>query len=56
MNIVPIKEKDVASIFDICCTSMVVYGSKRVKVQNDHEKSIFRILHGEGNFSIIVKF
>jgi hypothetical protein len=56
MNRVPIKEKDVDSIFDFGCTSMVVCGSKGVKVQNDHEKWVFIILHGEGNFGIMVKF
>jgi len=35
---------------------MVACGRKEVKVQNDHEKGVFRILHGEGNFGIIVKF
>jgi len=56
MNRVPIKEKDVDSIFDLDCTSMVVCGSKGVKVQNDHEKVVFIILHGDDNFDIIVKF
>jgi len=53
---VPIEEKYIDSIFDLGCISMVVCGSKRVKVHNDHEKVFFRILHGNGNFDIIVKF
>jgi len=55
MNRVPINKKDVDSIFDLGFTSMVVCGWKWVKVQNDHEKWIFRILHGDVNFSIIIK-
>jgi len=56
MNRVSIKEKDVDSIFHLGCTSMMVCGSKGVKVQNDNEKRAFIILHGEDNFGIIVKF
>jgi len=41
MNRVPIKENDVDSIFDLGCTSMVVCGSKGMKVHNDHKKGFF---------------
>jgi len=56
MNRVPINEKDVDSIFDLAFTSMVICWWNGLKVQNDHEKEVFRILHGEGNFGIILKF
>ena len=56
MNRVQINEKDVNSIFDLGSTSMVICGGKGVKVQNDNERRVFRNLHEEGNFGIIVKF
>jgi len=56
MNRVLINEKDVDSNFDLGCTYMPVCGWKRVKLQNDREKGVFRILHGEGDFGIIIKF
>jgi hypothetical protein len=31
-------------------------GERGVKIQNDHAKMVFRNLHGEGNFGIILKF
>jgi len=56
MNRVPINEKDVDSIFDFGFTSMMVCGWKELKIQNDHENGIFKILHRQNNFGIIVKF
>jgi len=56
MNRVWINEKDVDLIFDLGFTSMVVCRWNGLKVQNDHEKWVFRILHGEDNFGIIKKF
>jgi len=56
MNRVQINEKDVDSIFDFGCTSMVICGWKGARVQNDNEIRVFRNLHEEGNFGIIVKF
>jgi len=56
MNRVQINEKDVDSIFDLGCTSMVICRWKGVRVQNDNERKVFKNLHEEGNFGIIVKF
>lgn len=56
MNRVQINEKNVDSIFDLGCTSMVVCGWKGVITHNDNKKGVFRNLHGECNFGIIVKF
>jgi len=36
------------------CTSVVVCGWKRIKVQSDDEKKVLRNLYEEGTFSIIV--
>jgi len=47
MNKVQINEKDVDSIFDLGCTSMVICGWKRVRVQNDNEIRVFTNLHEE---------
>jgi len=41
MNREHINEKDVDSIFDLGCTSMVICGWKGVRVQNDNEKEVF---------------
>jgi len=44
MNRVQINEKDVDSIFDLDCTSMVmICGWKGIRVQNDHEKRFLEI-------------
>jgi len=56
MNRVQINEKDVDSIFDLGCTSMVICRWNGVRVQNDNERRVFTNLHEEGNFGIIVKF
>jgi len=54
MNRVQINEKDIDSIFYIGFTfTSIVVGEK---VRNYHEKGVIRILSGEGNFGIIVKF
>jgi len=54
MNRVQINDKDVD--LDLGCTSMVICGWKGVRVQNDHKRWVFRNLHEEGKFGIIVKF
>lgn len=45
-----------AILVGIDCISMVVCARKGVRVRNDNERRIFRNLHEEENFSIIVKF
>jgi len=44
-----------AILVGIDCISMVVYGWKGVRVQNDNKRNIFRNLGEEDNFCIIVK-
>jgi len=53
MNRVPIKENGVDSIFDLGCTSMVVCGSKGMKVHNDHKKGFFLEFYMEMTFSVL---